>query len=208
MLIGGMTQAESPEWMPAISMCSMIAGTKCLLAVGQRVGLALQGVVEEAIDVDRPLGGDLARRRQVSAEHLLVVDDFHAPPAQDVRGADDQRVADALWRSAAPLRRCWPCPRAAWGCQSCPSSCGTVAVLGRVDGVDRRAQDLHAVARRVGGRCSAASGRRTGRSRPAAFPSRRSRGHLRRSAARNRACRRCRSRCETVSGLQLTMMVS
>ncbi len=28
MLTGGMTQAESPEWMPACSMCSMTAGTK------------------------------------------------------------------------------------------------------------------------------------------------------------------------------------
>jgi hypothetical protein len=28
MLMGGMTQAESPEWMPANSMCSMTAGTK------------------------------------------------------------------------------------------------------------------------------------------------------------------------------------
>jgi hypothetical protein len=28
MLMGGMTQAESPEWMPASSICSMTAGTK------------------------------------------------------------------------------------------------------------------------------------------------------------------------------------
>ena len=28
MLIGGITQAESPEWMPASSMCSITAGTK------------------------------------------------------------------------------------------------------------------------------------------------------------------------------------
>ncbi len=27
-LIGGITQAESPEWMPASSMCSITAGTK------------------------------------------------------------------------------------------------------------------------------------------------------------------------------------
>ena len=57
MLTGGMTQAESPEWMPASSMCSMTAGTKASVAVGERVGLALDGVLQEPVDQDRAAPG-------------------------------------------------------------------------------------------------------------------------------------------------------
>jgi hypothetical protein len=57
MLIGGMTQAESPEWMPASSMCSITAGTKASVPSADGVGLGLDGVFQELVDQDGPLGG-------------------------------------------------------------------------------------------------------------------------------------------------------
>ena len=53
MLTGGMTQAESPEWMPASSMCSMTAGTKASSPSADGVGLGLDGVLQELVDEDR-----------------------------------------------------------------------------------------------------------------------------------------------------------
>jgi hypothetical protein len=52
MLTGGMTQAESPEWMPASSMCSMTAGTKASCRRRWRRP-RLDGVLQELVDQDR-----------------------------------------------------------------------------------------------------------------------------------------------------------
>ena len=52
---GGSAHAESPEWMPASSMCSMIAADVDLGAVAQRVDVDLDRVLEEAVDQHRVL---------------------------------------------------------------------------------------------------------------------------------------------------------
>jgi len=48
------TQAESPEWTPAYSMCSITAGRRRPLRP-DRIGLALGGVGQEAVDQDRAI---------------------------------------------------------------------------------------------------------------------------------------------------------
>ena len=50
---GGSTQAESPEWMPASSMCSMMPPRYMLRAVVEGVDVDLDGVVEEPVDQQR-----------------------------------------------------------------------------------------------------------------------------------------------------------
>ena len=82
------------------------------------------------------------------------------------------------------------------------------AILGEVDRVDRRAEDVDSRPRAGPWRAAAASGRRTGRSRPPAARSRSPRARPRRSAARSRAGRRCRSRSRRSPGLQLIITAS
>ena len=46
----GSTQEESPEWMPASSMCCMMPAMTTSVAVAERVDVALDGVFEEVVD--------------------------------------------------------------------------------------------------------------------------------------------------------------
>ena len=54
-LIGGSTQAESPEWTPASSTCCMTPGEDALAAVAERVDVDLDRVLEEAVEQQRVL---------------------------------------------------------------------------------------------------------------------------------------------------------
>ncbi len=94
-------------------------------AVGQRVGFGLDGVVEEAVDQDGPLGGHVHRLGDVFPQHLLVVDDFHAASAEHEGRPHHHRIADARGDLPALPRSCWPCRIRASGCPSSPSSCGS-----------------------------------------------------------------------------------
>ena len=58
-LTGGIEQALSPEWTPASSMCSMMPPMTTMLAVADRIDIELGRVVEELVDQDRVLAGDL-----------------------------------------------------------------------------------------------------------------------------------------------------
>ena len=58
-VIGGSAHDESPEWMPASSMCSITPPRKSSLAVVERVDVDLDRVVEEPVDQHRVLGADL-----------------------------------------------------------------------------------------------------------------------------------------------------
>ena len=68
---GGSEQAESPEWMPACSMCSMIPPIMTSLAVAEAVDVDLDRVVEEAVEQYRRLLADLDRLAHVALEVLL-----------------------------------------------------------------------------------------------------------------------------------------
>jgi len=54
---------------------------KGLYPVGEGIGLHLQGIVQEAVDENGPLRGDVNRRQYIPLQHLLVEDDLHSPAA-------------------------------------------------------------------------------------------------------------------------------
>ena len=127
---GGSEQAESPEWMPASSICSMMPATNTSLpsqsaststsiasdevAVEQQRVLAehrvdLAGLVVRIARLD--VGRDQARQgaEEVVGELLLVADDRHGAAAEHVGRAHDEGQAELGRdepRSARPNRRC------------------------------------------------------------------------------------------------------
>jgi hypothetical protein len=102
-------------------------------AVAERVHVHLDSVLDEAVDQDP------VERRHLA--HLVGrVADAHRAAAEDVRRADEHRVADPLGDldrlvrrgGDPPLRRAEPVR---------PQPGEALAVLGEVDGVERRAED-------------------------------------------------------------------
>ena len=83
-VIGGSAQAESPEWMPASSMCSMTPPRYSSVAVVERVDVDLDGVVEEPVDEHRVVGVSRVALGDVRRRAWLVVDDLHAAAAEHV----------------------------------------------------------------------------------------------------------------------------
>jgi hypothetical protein len=65
-----------------------------ICTVEECVHVDLDRVVQEAVDEDRVLGRRLGGLLDVRDERVVVVDDDHAPPAEDVGRADEHRVAD------------------------------------------------------------------------------------------------------------------
>ena len=56
-----MAQAESPEWMPASSICSMTPADDHLLAVADGVDVDFDGVFQELVDQHRLALGDASK---------------------------------------------------------------------------------------------------------------------------------------------------
>ena len=116
-----------------------------VFTVGERVGFAFQSVVEEAVDEERAIRGHAHGLRHVFAEHVLVVDDFHAAAAKHETRADHHRVAADLLdasegfvdvRGHAAFRH--------RDAELVHHLAEQVAVFGDVDGVDARTENLHA----------------------------------------------------------------
>ena len=134
---GGSEQAESPEWMPASSMCSITPQTKTSRAVAERIDVHLDRVRKIAVEEQRVLAEhrvDLPglvvriarphigrhqlgqRAEQVGVQRVLVADDLHGAAAEHVGGPHDQRQAELGRRRGAPARpnrRCRSSPGAA-----------------------------------------------------------------------------------------------
>ena len=174
-LYGGIAQAESPEWMPASSMCSMTPADDRLLAVADGVDVDLDGVFEELVDQHRLALGDDDGLGHVALELRLVVADLHRPAAQHEAGPHQHRDSRS-WpprRGPAAIVRAMPLA----GClqaQPLEHLLELLAVLGVFDRLDAGADDRHAGRWPAPGPGSAASARRTARSR--------------RRAARGRKC--------------------
>ena len=119
-------------------------GDEDVFAVAERVGLALERVVQEAVEVERAVGRDADGHRDVFAEHLLVVDDLHPAAAEDEARTDHERVADL----AGGLERLREVRRHARlghrDAELVHDGVELVAVLGRLDGVDGRAEHVAA----------------------------------------------------------------
>ena len=104
MLIGGMTQAESPEWMPASSMCSITAGTKASSpSARQSASTSMAFSRKRSMRIGRS-GETSTAAATYSPQHLLVVDDLHRPAAQHERRPHHQRVADLRATARASSR--------------------------------------------------------------------------------------------------------
>ena len=116
-----------------------------VFAVREGVGFAFECVVEEAVDKERTIRGHAHGLRNVFAEHVLVVDDFHAAAAKHEARADHHRVAADLLdasegfvdvRGHAAFRH--------RDAELVHHLAEQIAVFGDVDGVDARTENLDA----------------------------------------------------------------
>jgi len=114
-----------------------------MFAVRESVGFAFQSVVEEAVDEERAIRGHADSLGHVFAEHVLVVDDFHAAAAKHEARADHHRVATDLLdasegfvdvRGHAAFRH--------RDAELVHHLAEQVAVFGDIDGVDAGAENL------------------------------------------------------------------
>ena len=72
------------------------AGDPHVLAIGDRIDIALDGIAQIAFDEHRPVVGDLHGRGDVVPEFRLVRHDAHGPAAEHVGRPDHDRIADLL----------------------------------------------------------------------------------------------------------------
>jgi len=116
-----------------------------VFAVREGVGFAFESVVEEAVDEERAIRGHADSLGNVFAEHVFVVDDFHAAAAENEARADHHRVATDLLdasegfvdvRGHAAFRH--------RDAEVIHHLAEQVAVFGDIDGVDAGAENLHA----------------------------------------------------------------
>src|SRR5215208_2864684 len=114
-----------------------------LLPVGDRVHVDLGVVLHKLVDEGRVSRAGARARPEIEIEVIVVVDDLHPAPAEDVRGPHDDRIPELARHLPRLLgRRCGPEPgvRDAELCQE-PSEPG--AVFCKVYGVRRGAEDSH-----------------------------------------------------------------
>ena len=104
-------------------------------AVGNGVGLGFDGVFQELVDQDGALRGDIHGRGHIAPEHLLVVNHFHAPAAQDIGRPDHQGIADPPGHLQGLVQGCWPCPIPAGDAELSHHLPEAVPVFGQVDGI-------------------------------------------------------------------------
>ena len=179
--------------------------------VADGVDVDLDRVLQEAIHQHGTIGGDAALARQRAGGHRLhdaahavvVVDDLHGPAAEDIAGAEQDRIADPSGdgqrlrggrRGAAGRLR-----NAELVAQRVPA----LTVLGQVDG--GRARPEHQLGRERAGQLQwrlPAEGDDDARHRSRRPPARRRARwpRPRRSAARSRDGPRCRSRSRPSRG--------
>ena len=116
-----------------------------VFAVREGVGFAFQSVVEEAVDEERAIRGHAHGLRHVFAEHVLVVDDFHAAAAKHEARADHHRVAaDLLDASEGFVDVCGHAAFRHRDAELIHHLAEQVTVFGDIDGVDARTENLHA----------------------------------------------------------------
>ena len=128
------------------------AGDSGVLAVGEAVHIDLDGVGEITVEQQRPLlrhdqfGGTVEIAREpgdVAVELGSVVHDLHGAPAQHIGGPDHDRIADLAGDGARLLRALGDAALGLAQAQALQQLLEAVAVLGKVDGVGRGAEDRH-----------------------------------------------------------------
>src|ERR687885_56965 len=116
-----------------------------LLPVRDRVHVDLHVVLHEPVDEDRVLGIGADAGPRIQVQILVVVNDLHPPPAEDVRGPHDHGVAKLtgeLPRFPGAFGSAEAGVRDAELGQQTPEA---GAVLGQIYGVRRGAEDLRTV---------------------------------------------------------------
>ena len=166
-----------------------------VLAVAERVDVDLDRVLEEAVDQD----ATRVLAWKAASTSCRVVAGAHRPAAEDVGRSHEHRVSDPLGATASPRCRCCHPPGPDSGCRALAERAEALPVLGRVDRLERRAEDGEPAALDRA-RQPSGSGRRTGSRRRPAVRARRPRAPPRPRAARSRAGRRCRSRSRRSRG--------
>ena len=111
---GGSTHAESPEWMPGVLDVLHDAADHDALAVGDRVDVGLERVLEEAVDEHRPVLRHARRAcRSSPRSDGCVVHDLHRAAAEHVRRPHEHRDSRSAPRPRPLRRRSSPCRSAA-----------------------------------------------------------------------------------------------
>ncbi len=118
-------------------------------SVGERIDVDLEGVFQEAIDVERAAGkpttpGESERLARVTRKRFSVVDHLHRATAEDVRRADDQRIAHALGHRDRARDRARARLLRMPDVESIEQRGEALAILRQIDRVDRGAEDAHA----------------------------------------------------------------
>ena len=144
MLIGGITQAESPEWIPASSMCSMMAGTNASSPSAMASASTSMAFSRNlSIRMGR-LGETSTAAATVVLEHLLVVHHLHGSAAEHERRADHQRVADLRGDLQRLVEVAGHAGLRLRDAQFPHHLAEAIAILGQFDRLGRSSQDLHA----------------------------------------------------------------
>jgi hypothetical protein len=105
------------------------------LAVGHRIDIDLERVLQELVDEDRMLGSNGDRLPYVVGEILPIVHEPHGATAQHIGGADQHGVADAGGDGPSLLERARGGPRRLVEPELGEERAETLAVLRTVDGV-------------------------------------------------------------------------
>ncbi len=119
-------------------------GNKSVGAVGDGVGFTFQGVLEEAVHQDRPVGSDPDGGFHVLAEHGLVMDDFHTPAAEYIRRAHHEGIAETSGNGYGIFGRYRHVRGRHGNSQGIHDGAEAVAVLGQVDGFGARSENRDA----------------------------------------------------------------
>ena len=114
-------------------------------AIGQGIDVALDGVVQEAVEQHRGIVGNLDRFAHVTLEVLLLMDDFHGAATQHVGRTDDQRIADFGRQTQGVLFSAGGAVGRLLQAEIVQQLLEALAVLGDIDRFRRRADDGHAV---------------------------------------------------------------
>ena len=83
----GSTALESPEWIPAGSMCSINAHDVQFITVENRIYLCLRGALKELVDQYAVIRHVLENGKHVAFQLVVVDHDLHALPPQHIRRA-------------------------------------------------------------------------------------------------------------------------
>jgi hypothetical protein len=120
------------------------AGDDDLLAIAERVDVALDRIAQILVDQHRAVARDLHRGGDVVVELLFAVDDLHRPAAQHVAGAHQHRVADAVGDVHRLVAAAGDAVGGLLEAQLGDHGGEPLAVLGQVDRIGRSAQDRDA----------------------------------------------------------------